>query len=132
MKRIWPKPSAGIVHAATGTEACVGRPNAPYMAQSGAIYKRLSRFRSLGDKNTAVWYICNRAIGVSPKWFIRCFRLQDALERLDARIDMDLAAHAGLQAGHEDEPGSLLKAALLIFTSDADRPMVRPVRGRPT
>jgi hypothetical protein len=62
------------------------------MAQSGAIYKRLSRFRSLGDKNTAVWYICNRAIGVSPKWLIRCFRLQDALERLDAGIDMNLAA----------------------------------------
>ena len=38
--------------------------------------------------------ICNRAIGVSPKWLIRCFRLQDALERLDAGITVNLAALA--------------------------------------
>ena len=27
--------------------------------------------------------ICRRAIGVSPKWLIRCFRIQDALELLE-------------------------------------------------
>ena len=38
--------------------------------------------------------ICNRAIGVSPKWLIRCFRLQDALARLETEADMSLAALA--------------------------------------
>ena len=38
--------------------------------------------------------ICNRALGVSPKWLIRCFRLHDAVERLDAGADMNLAALA--------------------------------------
>jgi AraC-like DNA-binding protein len=38
--------------------------------------------------------VCNRAIGVSPKWLIRCFRLQDALERLETGIDVNLSALA--------------------------------------
>ncbi len=38
--------------------------------------------------------ICRRALGVSPKWLIRCFRLQDALARLDVGIDVNLAALA--------------------------------------
>jgi AraC-like DNA-binding protein len=38
--------------------------------------------------------ICRRALGISPKWVIRCFRLQDALARLDAGIDVNLSALA--------------------------------------
>ena len=38
--------------------------------------------------------ICNRAIGVSPKWLIRCLRLQDALARRDAGANLNLAALA--------------------------------------
>jgi AraC-like DNA-binding protein len=39
--------------------------------------------------------ICNRAIGVSPKWLIRCFRLQDALQALETGINVNLAQHLG-------------------------------------
>jgi AraC-like DNA-binding protein len=38
--------------------------------------------------------ICNRAIGVSPKWLIRCFRLQDALQALETGLNVNLAALA--------------------------------------
>lgn len=38
--------------------------------------------------------VCSRALGVSPKWLIRCFRLQDALERLQTGIDMNLSVLA--------------------------------------
>ena len=37
---------------------------------------------------------CSRALGVSPKWLIRCFRLQDALERLQTGIDVNLSVLA--------------------------------------
>ena len=37
---------------------------------------------------------CSRALGVSPKWLIRCFRLQDALERLQTGLDVSLSALA--------------------------------------
>jgi AraC-like DNA-binding protein len=36
----------------------------------------------------------NRAIGVSPKWLIRCFRLQDALQALETGLNVNLAALA--------------------------------------
>jgi AraC-like DNA-binding protein len=35
--------------------------------------------------------VCSRALGVSPKWLIRCFRLQDALERLHTGVDVNLS-----------------------------------------
>jgi AraC-like DNA-binding protein len=85
--------------------------------------------------------ICNRAMGVSPKWLIRCFRLQDALERLGAGADMNLAAlprtwlvsirpfYARPQADRRREPGTLLTPTLRIYTSDANGPTVRSVRG---
>src|SRR5215472_4982986 len=38
--------------------------------------------------------ICQRALGVSPKWLIRCFRLQDALARLGVGSDVNLSALA--------------------------------------
>jgi AraC-like DNA-binding protein len=38
--------------------------------------------------------ICQRALGVSPKWLIRCFRLQDALARLGVGSDVNLSAVA--------------------------------------
>lgn len=38
--------------------------------------------------------VCNRAIGVSPKWIIRCFRLQDALERLETGKEINLSSLA--------------------------------------
>ena len=38
--------------------------------------------------------ICQRALGVSPKWLIRCFRLQDALARLGIGSDVNLSALA--------------------------------------
>jgi AraC-like DNA-binding protein len=38
--------------------------------------------------------ICRRALGVSPKWLIRCFRLQDALARLGTGAGMSLSALA--------------------------------------
>jgi AraC-like DNA-binding protein len=38
--------------------------------------------------------ICQRALGVSPKWLIRCFRLQEALARLDVGSDVNLSALA--------------------------------------
>jgi AraC-like DNA-binding protein len=37
---------------------------------------------------------CQRALGVSPKWLIRCFRLQDALARLGVGSDVNLSALA--------------------------------------
>jgi AraC-like DNA-binding protein len=42
----------------------------------------------------SVQNICQRALGVSPKWLIRCFRLQDALARLDVDSDANLSALA--------------------------------------
>jgi AraC-like DNA-binding protein len=38
--------------------------------------------------------ICRRTLGVSPKWLIRCFRLQNALARLDTGADMNLSSLA--------------------------------------
>ena len=38
--------------------------------------------------------ICQRALGVSPKWLIRCFRLQDALVRLGVGSDVNLSGLA--------------------------------------
>lgn len=35
--------------------------------------------------------VCNRALGVPPKWLIRCFRLQDALKRLETEDDVNLS-----------------------------------------
>jgi AraC-like DNA-binding protein len=35
--------------------------------------------------------ICRRTLGVSPKWLIRCFRLQDAQARLDTGADINLS-----------------------------------------
>jgi AraC-like DNA-binding protein len=35
--------------------------------------------------------VCSRALGVAPKWLIRCFRLQDALERLHTGVDVNLS-----------------------------------------
>jgi AraC-like DNA-binding protein len=42
----------------------------------------------------SVQNICQRALGVSPKWLIRCFRLQDALARLAIDSDTNLSALA--------------------------------------
>jgi AraC-like DNA-binding protein len=36
----------------------------------------------------------SRALGVSPKWLIRCFRLQDALERLQTGRNVNLSVSA--------------------------------------
>ena len=38
--------------------------------------------------------LCSRALGVSPKWLIRCFRLQDALERLHTGRNVNLSVLA--------------------------------------
>jgi AraC-like DNA-binding protein len=38
--------------------------------------------------------ICQRALGVLPKWLIRCFRVQDALSRLGVGSDVNLSALA--------------------------------------
>jgi AraC-like DNA-binding protein len=38
--------------------------------------------------------ICHRALGVHPKWLIRCFRLQEALSRLEERSSLNLSAVA--------------------------------------
>jgi len=46
--------------------------------------------------------ICRRTLGVSPKWLIRCFRLQEALARLDTGADPNLSALA-LDLGYFDQ-----------------------------
>jgi AraC-like DNA-binding protein len=45
---------------------------------------------------------CRRAIGVSPKWLIRCFRIQDALELLEKGEASGLA-HLALELGYFDQ-----------------------------
>jgi AraC-like DNA-binding protein len=42
----------------------------------------------------SVQAICQGALGVSPKWLIRCFRLQDALARLGVGSDANLSVLA--------------------------------------
>jgi AraC-like DNA-binding protein len=38
--------------------------------------------------------VCRRSLGVSPKWLIRCFRLQDALARIELDPEASLAGLA--------------------------------------
>lgn len=75
--------------------------------------------RSIQDLRT--W-----ALGVSPKWLIRCFRLQEVLERLQTGIDVNLSVLAQ-DLGYFDQahftrdfkqtacvsPGRILLCALL-------------------
>lgn len=46
--------------------------------------------------------ICCRALGVSPKWLIRCFRIQDALELLE-KGDTSGLADVALELGYFDQ-----------------------------
>jgi AraC-like DNA-binding protein len=49
---------------------------------------------ALGLSVRSVQDVCQKALGVSPKWLIRCFRLQDALARLDSDPGANLSALA--------------------------------------
>jgi len=51
----------------------------------------------------SVQNICQQALGASPKWLIQCFRLQDALARLEADPDANLTALAQ-ELGYCDQP----------------------------
>jgi AraC-like DNA-binding protein len=44
----------------------------------------------LGLSQRSVQEICHRGLGVHPKWLIRCFRLQDAALRLEAKANVSL------------------------------------------